>query len=183
MKNQKGFTIIEALITLAVMSIGALALLSMTLDSLKSQVNVNSLSDWTNLQSRITVFISNPNLCPSVIKNVNGTALSLASENITQGAVLSSGDTVTQLYYSFISTTPNPNEYTYQLTMAGTKNSFSAGPAPLRPFKIAFTATLDSSNNVVACSLLTVSPQVSCSALGGTWQQQGTSGNYKCSLN
>lgn len=186
MKNQKGFTLIEMMISLAIATIGALAMMTMTLNSLKAQVNVNSLSDWQNLQDRIKVLSNNTTLCPQIIGNLNTTQINLAGEIVGQGIRMSSGNLVTQLHVAIIAPTGNLREYTTYLTLDGTKNQSSLGPSSLKTMQIPLTISVDASNNVIACSLTPPppnNPQVNCANLGGVWQQNGNSSNWKCNLN
>lgn len=199
MINHKGFSLIEAMIYLAVTSVGALAMLSMTMTGLRSEMNIVSINDYNNLQDRIKMFISNPNLCPNVLKNTKTSNIDLAGENIGIGTLLSSGSTITLLNIELVGPTTNPNEFSAYINMEGLKHPDALGPNALKPVKIPVTITVDSFNTITSCQLTTntspspiASPtpivnnppanQADCENLNGHWVGRGNSGNYYCQL-
>lgn len=207
LKGQSGFSLLEAMMTLAVSLVGALAMLNMAASTLSAERNVASLNDYNNLQDRIKLHLSNPQLCPITIKKAELESIDLSGESISVGTKLTSGSTVTHLSLTLLALTGNPNEYSAYLNIAGIKNPVASGPKLLKAQAIPVTVVIDASRNIVACSSntnapLSVSPSPtplpsptpepnaginadyvrSCAEMHGTWKQEGNSKNFYCDL-
>lgn len=182
--NQKGFTLIETLVSLGIALTSSLAILTMVMFALESQINVTSLSDYSNLQDTIKMYISNPVLCPKTITNVNNNTVNLNGRVIQPGTRLTSGSIINQVAIALISPTSNPNEYSAYLQLSGMKNPSSLGPKPLRAVNIPLTIQIDNNGNVLACSLNNAGNiQTNCTQSGGVWTQDGNSNNWFCKYN
>lgn len=151
MKN-RGFGLIEVLIALSISMVGALALMTVTAQSLRSQLNVASINDFNNLQDRIKLFIRNPNLCPQTLGNKEIQQLNLADELVSVNSRLSSGSTITKLSIESLSPTGYANEYSAYLHLAGLKNPVALGPNILKEVTIPIVIVLDPNNNIIACN-------------------------------
>lgn len=198
MFNKKGFSFIEALMYLVVSSVAALAMLTMCMTSLKSQVNTANLSDYTNMQDTIRMLISNPVQCPKTFLTSDLNSINLAGQVVKINTILPSGITLTQIKLSVVAKTSNPNEFSALLNLSGIKNPTALGSAILKPASIPITYTTDGTNKIIACGLSSnVAPMISpiptptpasadpneqfdCYKCGGNWVRRGNSSNYSC---
>lgn len=181
--TQSGFGLIEVMITLLITSIAMTALMTMTVNSMKAEKGVESLVDYSTLQDRIRMFASNPNLCSSMIGDTGTHSLNLAGELITEGTRLSSGSTITRVSLHILAATPTPNEFSAYIELEGTKNPVSIGGLTLKAVQLPVTVLTNGTPTIVSCNLVSLNGPATCIALGGVWQQHGSSGNWYCNLN
>lgn len=195
-------SMIEVMMSAGIALTIALGSMSMVMTTLRSERNTTSLSDYANLQDRVKLFISNPSLCPKMLKDTKTNTLTMQGETITVGSKLPSGSTITNVTISIIAPTSNHNEYSAYVNLAGLKNEFALGPKPLKAVVIPVTITTDGTTSIIACSTISTAIAVSsptpmamatpipsptpisvvdqCILAGGKWKQDGNSNNYKC---
>ncbi len=193
--DDAGFGLLEVMLSMSISMIIMFGIMASQMNSLRQERNVASLTDYSNLEARITMFISNPNLCPNVIGKTDNNALDLSGETITAGTRLQSGSIVTSVSLLLIGPTSNPNEYSSYILLDGDKNPMAIGSKSFKQVKIPVTVTL-SGTTVTACQLtstivVNTPPAPSptpvdygplCTSLGGTWAQDGSSHNWGCTL-
>lgn len=204
--NNNGFSLIEVMINLAILSVVALGVMTLVKVISEQQANLDAKLDHRILAGELVSMLESPAMCPSLFEPgyaldrealVSEEGLQLPGVVLTSGEILRPGATVAayslQIEDLRLTNAQSSGANTYRVRFEGRFRARKGTQTPYRPFFVPnVMVTVDEDDHIVSCSTQGGGPETPivenpfadakalCAALAGSWLEPNKGQGARC---